>query len=235
MRVGSTWLCDLIAGIMKTPWSFWERGRDIPKEKFENFIKNSRGKNIIKMHYTPPQRICECIQKGDKNNYVISITRDVRDIAISKILYMKHDKPMRNLAHLKSLNDMRVNFDQKHLSDKDYINEFIKTPHFRHIVKNWKIYNDGFEHPNYHLTSYEILWRRRLLVCKTIADFLGISSNNKGLRQVIVKNNFRSKSGRKNGEEVNSAFRRKGIIGDYKNYLNAQSLRIIDRLIESHD
>jgi hypothetical protein len=148
---------------------------------------------------------------------------------------MNHDKPMRNLAHIKSLNKMRVNFDQKHLSDKDYINEFIKTPHFRHIVKNWKIYNDGFEHPNYHLTSYEILWRRRLLVCKTIADFLGIPSNNKGLRQVIVKNNFRSKSGRKNGEEVNSAFRRKGIIGDYKNYLNAQSLRIIDRLIESHD
>ena len=232
MRTGSTWLCDLLSGIVGVRWEFWQKGRDIPQEIFKDFIHDAKGTHIIKMHYTPPSRICECIETNSKKAFVISITRDVRDIAISKILYMKHDRPMRNLARLKSLNDMRIHFDKKHLSDKDYINEFIRTPHFKHIVRNWKMYNDGYTHTNYYLTNYELLHKRRLFVCKTLANFIGISKNNQMFKKIIVQNNFISKTGRNQGKEINSAFRRKGIIGDYKSYLNQKSIRIINRLVE---
>jgi len=232
MRTGSTWLCDLLSGIIGVGWTFWERGRDISQERFRDFIHDSKGTHIIKMHYTPPKRICECIEYGDKKNFVISITRDVRDTAISKILYMKSDKPMRTLARLKDLNDMRIDFDKKHLSDKDYINTFIKTTHFKHIVRNWKLYNDGYTHPNYHLTSYELLHARRLFVCRTLTNFLNVKRANNKLKQIIGQNNFMSKSGRHQGKGINSAFRRKGIVGDHKNYLNPQSKRIINRLVE---
>ena len=232
MRTGSTWLCDLLSGIMGVGWTFWGRGRDIPQEKFRDFIHDSKGTNIIKMHYTPPSRICEYIKRNDKNNFVISITRDVKDIAVSKILYMKTDKPMRTMARLKSLNDMRVNFDRKHLSDKDYINEFIKTPHFKHIIKNYKMYNDGYTHPNYKLISYENLHKRRLFVCRELSIFLRLKKSDELLGKVIRSNNFRSKSGRKPGKEVNSAFRRKGIVGDHMNYLDQRSFKIINRLVK---
>jgi len=232
MRTGSTWLCDLLSGIVGMRWSFWERGRDIPQEKFRDFIHDAKGNHIIKMHYTPPKRICECIEYNDKKNFVISITRDVRDIAISKILYMKNDRPMRNLARLKNLNNMRVQFDRKHLSDKDYINTFITTPHFKHIVRNWKLYNDGYTHPNYHLTSYELLHKRRLFVCRTLTNFLNVKRANNKLKLIIGQNNFLSKTGRTQGKAINTAFRRKGIVGDHLNYLNQKSKRIINRLVE---
>jgi len=66
---------------------------------------------------------------------------------------------------------------------------------------------------------------------KGICGFLGIYRNNKGLRQTIIRNNFRSASGRKNGEEVSFAFRRKGIVGDHVNYINKKNLEYIDELL----
>jgi len=234
MRVGSTWVCDLVSEMLGTRWVFWERGRDIPKERFKKEIEAEprKGFHVFKMHFTPPKRICECIKPGDKNNFVISITRDILDTAVSKILYLRRDKPMKVLQRLKDLEDMRKQFGNHKLGDKRYINLFIKTPHFKHIVKNWKLYNDGYEHPNYMLFTYELLHRRRLFVMKNISNFIGVKRNNKQLRQVIVRNNFQSTSGRKPGEEDNRAFRRKGIVGDYKNYINKENIDYIMKLVK---
>ncbi len=233
MRTGSTWIADLLSTMLNTSWEFWSREREIQSEMFDEEIKKPLKHNIvIKLHYSSPKTICDCIPKGDRNNFVISITRDIRDVAVSKILYMRYDKPMRSLSRLKDLNDMRKKFGNKKLPDRRYVNLFIKTPHFNHIVKNWKMYNDGYTHPNYLLITYEELHARRRFAMKKICDFLGIYRNNKGLRQVITKNNFMSSSGRQNGKEIPSAFRRKGIVGDYKNYINKRNLERIDELLK---
>lgn len=234
MRVGSTWLCDLVSTMLGTRWVFWERGRDIPQEKFKKEIEKEprKGIHVFKMHFTPPKRICECIKPGDTNNFVISITRDIRDTAVSKILYLRRDKPMSVLARLRDLEEMKQEFGNKDLGDKKYINLFIQTPHFKHIIKNWKLYNDGYEHPNYLFLSYEILNRRRLYVMKKISNFIGVKRNNRQLRRVIVRNNFQSKTGRKQGQGDNKAFRRKGIVGDYKNYINKKNLELIQQMVE---
>lgn len=236
MRTGSTWLCDLISGLFNTKWQFWERGKDIPTEKFRDFIKqnqhNKNMANVIKCHYTHPKTICDAIPKGCDKNYVISITRDVRDIAVSKILYMRYDTPMRSIDRLKPLNDMRKKFDNENVGDRRYINLFINSPDFKHVIRNWKMYNDGFSHPNYMLIDYETLHARRLFVMNNICNFLGIHRNHKALRQIIVSNNFSSKSGRPNGKEVNNSFRRKGIVGDWKNYINKANLQRIQKLLK---
>ena len=52
------------------------------------------------------------------------------------------------------------------------------------------------------------------------------------IRQFVVKNNFKQKTGRQKGDERNSAFRRKGIVGDGDNYLNEESLERIQKLID---
>lgn len=234
MRTGSTWLCDLIAEIFNNRWQFWARGRDIPADRFKKHIDKPSGTRIFKMHYTPPERICRNIKEEDKQNFVISITRDVRDVSISKILYMRYDSGVRNLARMQEVNNDRLDFDSHGLKDKEYVNEFIKTPMYKHIIKNWKKYNDGFKHPNYLLISYEELNARPALQMKKIYEFLGVPlPQSQTLRQLVVKNNFKQKTGRKKGDARNSAFRRKGISGDYKNYLTEESLRIIKELVES--
>ena len=185
------------------------------------------------MQFTPTDRICECIKPGDKNNFVISITRDIRDTAISKILYLRKDKNMRNMSRLKDIEDMRKSFGNNNFNDKRYINAFIQTKHFNHIVRNWKIYNNSFEHDNYMLIHYEVLHRRRLFVMRQVVNFLGLIKNNKQLRYVIVRNNFQAKSGRTPGQGDNNSFRRKGIIGDHKNYMNAKSLQKIEEMLKN--
>lgn len=233
MRTGSTWLCDLVSEIFNKRWQFWARGRDIPADRFKKHIKFPNGTQIFKMHYTPPERICECIPEGDKNNFVISITRDVKDVSISKILYMRYDSGVRNLARMQEINNTRLDFDSHALKDKEYINEFIKTKSYKHIINNWKLYNDGYKHPNYLLITYEGLNARPALTLKKIYEFLGIPiSHAQHLRKLVVKNNFKQKTGRQKGDERNSAFRRKGITGDHKNYLNEESLKRIKELVE---
>lgn len=234
MRTGSTWICDMISSLFGTPWTFWAKGRDIPQKRFQDQIDKEpqKGVNIFKMHFTPPQRICECIKHGDKNNFVLSITRDLRDLAVSKIFYIRYNAPMRTIKRLDDLNDIRRKFGKNKMPDRRYINKFIDSKHFDHIVNNWKMYNDGFEHPNYMLLDYEKLNSKRTLFwIKNVCDFLGIYRNNKALRAVIVNNNFQSKTGRSPGEGSNSSFRRKGIVGDYEKWINAKNLEKIERII----
>ena len=50
---------------------------------------------------------------------------------------------------------------------------------------------------------------------------------------MIVKHNFKQKTGRKKGNEKNSAFRRKGIVGDGDNYLTEENIKKIKELVES--
>ena len=233
MRTGSTWLCDLIAEIHNNRWQFWARGRDIKADRFQRHINNPSGTRIFKMHYTPPERICECIPKGDKRTFVISITRDIKDVSISKILYMRYDSGVRNLARMQEINKARLDFDSHQLKDKEYVNEFIKSNSYKHIVRNWKLYNDGYKHPNYFLITYEELTARPAFVMRRIYEFLGVPlPPPQILRQLVVKNNFKQKTGRKKGDQRNSAFRRKGIVGDGDNYFNEDSLNIINKLVE---
>lgn len=233
MRTGSTWLCDLIAEIYSKRWQFWARGRDIQADRFKKHIDKPGGNHIFKMHYTPPERICRNIKEGDKQNFVISITRDIKDVSISKILYMRYDSGVRNLARMNEINKARLDFDSHGLKDKEYVNEFVKTPMYKHIVKNWKMYNDGYKHPNYFLVTYEELTARPAFVMRRIYDFLGVPApQSQILRQLVVKHNFKQKTGRKKGNEKNSAFRRKGIVGDGNNYLSEESLERIKNLVE---
>lgn len=236
MRTGSTWLCDLLSESLGVSWSFWERGKYIQKEQFEKQIKygSKRKTNLFKIHYTPPERICECITQGDTNNFVISITRDLRDVAISKIFYIRYNAPMRNITRLQSLENMRKDFGNSNLDDKTYVNEFLKTPHANHIIENWKMYNNGFTHPNYMLITYEELNKRRAHTLRKALRFLGIQKNTRQIRRIVVRNNFKHKTGRKEGTGSNQSFRRKGIIGDHENYLNEENTNKLNKIMEEY-
>ncbi len=77
MRAGSTWMCDLLSSLLGTKWIFWEKGGTIKPQKFLQTIRTTGSHKVIKMHWAHPNTICSQIPRRDKNNFVISITRDV--------------------------------------------------------------------------------------------------------------------------------------------------------------
>ena len=235
MRSGSTWLCDLLATLLNNSWAFLERGDKIKPQRFRQIVNRNHSK-VYKMHWTHPNTICSVIPKGNKQNFVISITRDVKDIAISMIMYLRYDPVVSTSPRLSSIYQARKDFKSQNLNDKDYINLFIKThPYFKGIVDSWKSYNDGYTHPNYKLINYEDLIKRPMITFKSITDFLGINIGAQKIKNILGKNSFQVKTSRRPGRGDNTAFRRIGIVGDHKNYLNQESLDIIEKMLENEN
>ncbi|MEE9439558.1 MAG: sulfotransferase domain-containing protein [Saprospiraceae bacterium] len=233
MRTGSTWLCDILSTMLGRKWEFWSKGHNIPPKRFKKKINAPSNKNeIIKLHWCHPKRICEQIPNGNKDNYVISVTRDVRDLAISMIMYIRYDSIVKNLPRLKKFMNARTEFGNRKLPDKDYINGFIKIPPFKtHVIDHWKRYNDGYEHPNYLLISYEELNRNPLKVVKRISELLGYNFRDNRLNHIVAENTFKKKTKRNPGTGDNRGFRRKGVVGDWKNYLTPESIKNINLIM----
>ncbi|MHA1408741.1 MAG: sulfotransferase domain-containing protein [Candidatus Odinarchaeia archaeon] len=233
MRTGSTWLCDLLSDLLKTKWIFWEKGDKIRSKRFREFINRNKSKNnVIKMHWTHPRTICSQIKQNDKKNYVLSITRDLKDVIISMILYIRYDQVVSTSPRLKRFLKIRKSINLQKATDKEYINYFVlNSSYTKTMVESWLSYNDGFSHANYKLVHYEDLINAPMKTFKDITLFLNLKTNAEKIRSILNKNSFKSKTGRERGERDNKAFRRVAIIGDYKNYLNEDSIKYIEDLL----
>lgn len=229
MRVGSTWLGEILCDMLGVNnWTFWSRGGSIRKRKFAKCDNK-----LVKLHWAEPELICRAIE--GHNKYHISMTRNLYDVIVSSLFYMRYDKPLRKLEHLEDINNVRIEYAlaNKDLSDKEFINKFVHTR--RCTLKNkyvepWLMYNSEFAHPQHYMTQYAAMKANTFKVARLIRNFLNLELPNKRLKQIIKARSFKSRTGRKPGDEDSQAFRRKGIVGDYKNYLDSESIEIIDAL-----
>lgn len=219
MRTGSTWLCNIIAALVGRQWTFWEKGYMKPNGKYRRAMKR-RDNLFVKVHMTDPKRIVE--QIGDTNTKVLSITRNIYDIIVSKGFFFKFRDP-------------NTRKEYQDVSDKEYINNFAQSEQGENIVEVWNMYNDGFEDENYLLIEYEELNKYTQKTIRKIADFLEIKVSDKKINDIDLYLSFEnvSEGHRQKGEEKTSAFYRKGICGDYKNYLTKESIEFIDELIKN--
>lgn len=208
MRVGSTWLCRLLCDLLDAPkWTFVKSVKEIKPY----VIKFRKTNHVIKMHQSHPK---EVISIADKT---ISITRDVRDIIVSRAFFKNRKKGKK---------DPKSN-------GKRIVNSFCDKQ-VKWVVDCWKCYNDGYEHPNYLLLEYKNLKFDTKNELKKICNFLGIKRTNEQLNKVIRNNSFKKLSGgRQLGNEDGMSFHRKGIVGDWKNYLSKENLDKIKNLLNS--
>lgn len=216
MRTGSTWLCELLSEMIGKSWKFWSRGGRIPKRKFRKKIAHNKHL-FVKMHHADPETICSQITTN--HTKVISITRNIMDIIVSKAFYKRYDHLMGNKSSNKN--------------DKKYVNDFCMSNQVVNEIKEWKLYNKNYTHPGYLLLQYEDMIKNTFKEMKKIRNFLGLKIKNHKLKEYIEKQSFQRKTGRKRGNEQRRAFRRKGIVGDYKNYLNKKSKDRINKLLNN--
>ena len=68
------------------------------------------------------------------------------------------------------------------------------------------------------LVRYEDLVANEQATFRRIIDYCGIQVDKRRLRKIVAANSFEAQTGRKPGQEDVMAHRRKGIVGDWRNY-----------------
>lgn len=157
----------------------------------------------------------------------IVVVRDPRDVFVSYYNYQYYYRN-RNL----SADILKVFQLSPNKSQRDNFYNYLKIKlnrkididfHYREFVESW--INNG---KNVLIVKYEDMLQNPSFVLKKILKHLGKKSlDEKLVKRAVGDNAFESVTRRAPGEEDKSAFVRKGIEGDWLNYFNQNSCRLI--------
>lgn len=194
MRTGSTWLAHIA-----------ERLSGVDCESY----RRNPGAYLSKVHGENPADLC-----ANPDNRVLSITRDLRDILVSRYFFRKYKHGKQPLSD----------------GDRFELNRILMNggaPNVRRQVTLWKMYNDFSAH-NYLLVKYENLKRSPEEQIQRIAGFLNMKPTSQEIDEIVDRTSFKTETGgRFPGDEVKKAHRRKGIVGDWSNWLEPETNRKI--------
>jgi len=186
MRVGSNWLNHILRSLLKfkfIPITVREQNPDNIKKLLEEHKR-------VRCHWVNPKDLCEFAK-------VISLTRELKDIFVSKIWYIYSVEMERDES-----------FMNRKISEDKQLFDF--------TVTQWKMYNE-FKHPNYLLIHYEDMWNNLNDTIKKVLNFLNVHKTDEEINKVCER--FKPM------ESIGLIpCSRKGIIGDWKNYLNEENI-----------
>jgi len=142
---------------------------------------------------------------------VVCIVRDPRDVAVSRYYFNYYNMPIA------------VNKPENVLSNKSWFTRkyYWKKTVFS-VARNWNFHVMSWRtFEGRIIVKYEDLHRHCLKALKEICCYLEVSDRDDYLEDAIDFFSFDKLSGgRKRGEEYQTAFFRKGIVGDYKNHFS---------------
>jgi hypothetical protein len=212
-RVGSTWLYQLVSSL-----GHFDIGYDQLASEYQDdgcvvlenaaafaHIRSFPGYVIFKTHSYPAP---DDLAKGVK---FITIHRDPRDVITS------------NIFSLTYLRKWKIDWggDFRKLSEQEQIRTFIREADYC-VAKLEQWYRD----PNSYKVCYEDLQRRPAETLSGVARFLGLRVSDRFIRRVITRHSFERNSGRKPGQEQKDSPMRKGIINDWRNYFDQESVEV---------
>jgi hypothetical protein len=170
---------------------------------------------------------------------LLHIVRDGRDTAISLLFHLYRESlsmpearvsPPRPsfLARLRK-RDATQTARQRYyqncaaiVNNKPHDSEF-----FYHFASKWQKITDYLHThgasawgADYLLVKYEDLFSSPHQTLSRVFDFLEIQANSEALHKIVEKMSFEAITGRKPGVEDIHNFYRKGVVGDWANYLN---------------
>jgi hypothetical protein len=205
-RSGGTWLCQMLSYCS-----------GIPFPRNENL--NSKQSSILHGHY-PFQKHFE------KPVYIL---RDGRDVMVSAYFYflLNTENPEYLIHKWRKL--MAVD-EVEHVST--HLPRFIDIFHQKFQVAGkkiwWSKHVEGFQNERVLGIKYEDLHCSGPEMLKKVLNWLQIEYNSDLIRKAFEKFSFETQTGRKKGIQASDKFLRKGVVGDWKNYFNAESAEVFN-------
>jgi len=201
-KSGGTWIGQMISDALKIPF---------PRNRLPLFGK----KQLLHGHYKLTWNI--------RNPIVVF--RDGRDIVVSQYFhYLIYNEKNKYL----------VDKHRKYFKVEDYENVVENLPKFIEYVNNTKYHhftwsefvNSWINQENIIFTSYEKFRKNPVDELIRVTNLLAQRLSQHEAEVIVDKYFFRKLYGRKEGEENNNSFLRKGIVGDGKNYFNKESKKV---------
>lgn len=207
-KSGGSWLTTMVAELA---------GVDFPRNRFP-----CERRSAFQGHYLRSY--------GQKN--VIVLWRDPRDIVISyyfhAIIGNSHTNPAHTEAFRKACGIVEPENIQKELPKFiRYMFSGKMSPRF-----TWSDFFDRWHGAEGCLhVSYEELRSSPAAAMTRISEYLSVDMDEAGLRAIIDKHSFEKQTGRKPGEENQSSFARKGLVGDWVSYFTDEAVSVFNECV----
>lgn len=209
-KCGGTWLCRMLADTLQLPFAQFS---SLPVAM----------PSVVHGHWT--------YHKGYRN--VTFLMRDGRDVMVSFYFHYLRDLEHKQAPYARKafarlygdnpdLSDVRANLPRfiEHLSEDP-----IGAP------TDWSTYHDQWiDKPGVVYTRYEDLRADCVAEMTRIAHAHGHTPEPWRIERAVDGNSMQRAAGRKPGEEDRNSFIRKGVVGDWKNHFNQESLEIFSGL-----
>lgn len=148
---------------------------------------------------------------GDR---VVYLVRDGRDIVVSYHFWRYFHVPERWPPH-RRLKDLARRYLRGGFEGQLEHTVREQAAAWRDHVENWEEADGSLPR-----ISYEELHRNPYETLRSLFDELQLQVADEAMRSAVDRHTFAAETGRDRGQEERSAFRRKGIVGDWQNYFS---------------
>jgi Sulfotransferase domain. len=211
-KSGGTWLCQMISAAT---------GVNFPR----NTGLSLTSKCIQHSHLPGPTRY-----------KTVLVVRDVRDVLTSAYFHFLMASEEKDPFLLSKWKEIMKGCNVEDVIDTmpTFIKKFHEEFEVSRIKINWSSHTESYLNTsgNIFIVKYEDMLDRPQEILETSLSWLGyVSTSN--LNQIIENYSFKSQTSRKQGDEDRTAFLRKGIAGDWKNYFNQEAIDLVNSLYGS--
>lgn len=155
---------------------------------------------------------------------VVHIIRDPRDVAISTLYHLYRNSKEQNEDNwITDFVDSKKTMAIPKLYEKQRLHHYFKeqAANWSSIVSTFHTLGQSKFNDNYYPVLYEDMLKDPRNQVKALFDYCGLESSEELLDSVMDKTSFQTlSSGRNSGTENTESFYRKGISGDWMNYIS---------------
>ncbi len=157
----------------------------------------------------------------------VIVIRDPRDVWVSYYFHEVYHSPKGSKKFVQFKFDPQLD-DKQNLVN--YIQEKMTFPNasvpgftYEEFIDSWLCW------PHIHVVRYEDLIKNTAIQLTEIIKFLNLYIFQSHIQAVVTQNSFKSITGRESGTEEKASHKRKGIIGDWKNYFTDASCQLVQK------